>query len=245
MRHRDAAVQALLRDWGLRADKQAILATFEFDSHAALNKFFEAATRHSGIRDFSTRVHNVRGQRYDLATVFPLLRRLVTEGRWEHAAAAMRYGWKEDGTASANLPAFNRTLATPPAYIHRYLDTTQTHLQGRLEADTIRRACEHAIPAEYVAAFRFGNPGWPSQGFSIEGVSALWRNDIPAEYAIRCLPEDTGAAGIQPSDIVMLYAEGVDPGYIRLTVSACGITNAIRFYEQGISAEYAALLGAP
>lgn len=121
MRHKDDAVNSLLRRWGCRADQPVIEGAYEFHTYDELMAFFASALRDTGIQNFSVRNQTVRGQDYDLASMLVSVDRLRVDGQTEHAAAVMGYGWKADATVYADPAAFNRSLSLPVGYMHDYI----------------------------------------------------------------------------------------------------------------------------
>lgn len=170
--------------------------------------------------------------------------RLRVDGRTEHAAAVMRYGWKVDATVSADPAAFNRSFSLPPEYMHGYITASQRQLRGRDVPEVLKYTLQRGVPAEYVGQLPVISVStWRNQAFfTREEVLALYQADIPAEYAARSLPQNSDSP-LSTEAIVRLFVAGVDPDYASVTVEACGVDRTIRFYREGIPPEFATAMG--
>lgn len=243
MRHKDDAVNSLLRRWGCRADQPVIEGAYEFHTYDELMAFFASALRDTGIQNFSVRNQTVEGQDYDLASMLVSLDRLQVDGRTEHAAAAMRFGWKEDATVSADPAAFNRSFSLPVGYVHDYITASRRQLRGRDIPETLKYALQHGIPADYVGQLPLSG-AWRNRafGFTRDDVYSLHQAGIPADYAARSLPPDSESRP-SPETIVRLFHADVDPDYASAVLESCGVGRTIKFYRQGIPPEFATAMG--
>lgn len=189
MRHKDESVNALLRRWGCRADRPVIDGACEFLTYDELMAFFASALRDTNIRNFTVRNQTIDGQDYDLASMLVSVDRLRVDGRTEHAAAVMRYGWKEDATVSADPAAFNRSLSLPVRYVHDYITASQQQLRGRDIPETLKYAVRHGIPAQYVGQLPLSG-AWRNRafGFTQDDIYSLHQAGVPADYAAQSLP---------------------------------------------------------
>lgn len=245
MRHKDKDINALLQLWGCRADRPVIDGAYEFQTHDELMVFFASALRDTNIRNFTVRNQTIDEQDYDLASMLVSVDRLRVYGRTEHAAAVMRFGWKEDATVSADPAAFNRSFSLPPEYMHEYITASQRQLRGRDVPEILKYTLQRGVPAEYVGQLPVAGAGsWGNRtfGFLREDVFALYQAGVPAEYAARSLPRDSELPP-SPEAAIRLFSAGIDPDYASVTVEACGVDRTIKFYQQGVPPEFATAMG--
>lgn len=241
MRHKDDSINNLIRRWGCRAERAVVNGAFEFYTYEELMAFFASALRDTPLTDLTVRHQTVDGQSYDLASLLERVDYLRADGKTDHAAAVMRFGWKQDGTVSADIAAFNRCFPVPVDYIHSYLDTARCSLRGRVVPDILDQSSRNGVPANYVGSIPLVTMPRHTDTFrfSAEHIIPLWNAGVPADYVVQSLPASI-SNDIEPaSAIVAFYEAGVDPSYAHATIKACGVDKSIEFYHKGIPPEFA------
>lgn len=220
-----------------------------------LSEFFTAATRLTGITDFSQRTHVYHHPRAgevgcDLAEylvgMFSLADKLAELGLPKEAGYVLFREQVDSHRERPHRAGLEHYAQLPAEYIHAFLDTTRYRLAGMLP-HVLKDFHEYGIPAEYAGTvpvmLGFIDPAMgikrPLEGYEPREVIDFHQAGVPAEYARDVI--SLRAAVPDKYRVWRLYHHGVPAEYAQALMHT-PLAHTIRCFDAGIPAEYAAQL---